>query len=323
MKRSWRQVNPPAPRPGLASRREPRPRAPRQTWGPWRTRAGHPPADTRTLGAPAQPGSPGPPEAPSSGGRRRGERGHMVPAPRPAAGAHGWRGQAGAPLPSSSSSPPLLFPLSFLRDSPSLFSFSFFPLSFPTASPAAPWEGAGRRAARKLRPGTGRCRLHLLEPGKLWSALGEAGVWDTLAPLPAILGPEPCLEMLGGTGDPEVKSRLHCPSRGTGSKAPPLPPVSWLLQLSQVPRPQPLPQDHQEHRGVGGKQGPLPFLAGRGALDRPGQLSLSLSHFHFPPSPAHLAACALFPFFFPGCTIPSPFPGLSGGVMGSPGFSLS
>ena len=46
--------------------------------------------------------------------------------------------------------------------------------------------------------------------------------------------------MLGGTGDPEVKSRLHCPSRGTGSRAPPLPPVSSLLQLSQVPRPQPL-----------------------------------------------------------------------------------
>lgn len=147
------------PQPRAGFRREPRPRAPRQTWGPWRTRTGHPPAaDTRTLGAPAQPGA--------RGRRRRrvaaaagGERGHMVPAPRaqPARGPAGWRARQGAPLPSSSSSPPLLFPLSFLRDSPSLFSFFFFLSAFfSNRVPGCSLGGApAARAARKLRPGTG------------------------------------------------------------------------------------------------------------------------------------------------------------------------
>lgn len=104
--------------------------------------------------------------------------------------------------------------------------------------------------------------------------------------------------MLGGTGDPEVKSRLHCPSRGTGSRAPPLPPVSSLLQLSQVPRPQPLLQGHLEHReGWVASRAPLPSLRGGVLLDRPGQISPLPLTFHFPPSPAHLAACNLFPFF--------------------------
>lgn len=192
---------------------------------------------------------------------------------------------------------------------PLFFLFLSFRFLFQPRPRLLPGRGAGRPSSSQTPARHGsRCRLHLLEPGKLWSALGEAGVWGTLAPLPAILGPEPCLEMLGGTGDPEVKSRLHCPSRGTGSRAPPLPPVSWLLQLSQVPRPQPLPQDHQEHRGGWvASRGPLPSLAGRGAPGHSWTALPSPSHLSLPSLPRPPGCLRPFPFFFfPGCSIPSP-----------------
>uniref|UniRef100_A0A3Q1MNA1 Leukemia inhibitory factor n=2 Tax=Bovinae TaxID=27592 RepID=A0A3Q1MNA1_BOVIN len=105
----------------------------------------------------------------------------MVPAPRaqPARGPAGWRARQGAPLPSSSSSSLLNSRRCSSRSAlsgihpPSFLSFSFFPLSFPTASPAAPWEG--RRPPEQLAnsgPGREQVPPPSARAGKLWSVLG-------------------------------------------------------------------------------------------------------------------------------------------------------
>lgn len=134
---------------------------------------------------------------------------------------------------------------------------------------------------------------------------------------PAIPGTQHFLGMLGGAGDPaEVNLRLPPSQQGRSwCRKLPLPSPS-LTGPPALRVPQPLLLSHPERpllRVPKSKEGKQTSW-GRGD---PGQAPTAPSSpvtFHFPSSPAHLAACDLFPFLFSGCTISSPSPRLWGPV---------
>ena len=199
----------------------------------------------------------------------------------------------------------LTLPLSFFLFLSFFLSICLSAFSFPTASRAAPWEG--RRPLSSLQTPArdrSRCRLHLLVSGKLWSVLGEPGVWGP----PSHPGASALPGDAGRHRGP--RSELEAATVPGGESAPALHPFPQPHRFSSLTGPPTPTLDawvtwKARGGGVGGgKQ--APWGGGRGD---PGQARTALSSpvtFHFPSSPAHLAVCDIFPFFFPGCTIPFP-----------------
>lgn len=156
-----------------------------------------------------------------------------------------------------------------------------------------------------------RCRLHLLVPGKLWSLLGEQGLW----------GPpnHPGVSVLPGDAGRNRgprRSELEAATAPTGEipvlQRPPSPQphrfssLTGLLPLAPAAGPLGEAPGREPERVKQGSRLP----GGRGDPEQARTAPSSPVTFHFPSSSAHLAASDLFPFLFSGCTISSPSPRL-------------